>query len=625
VPTKEELEKGFKLGDWEVFPGRHELHRGAEVVKAEPKQIRVLVSLAMRDGEVVTRDELVDECWDGRATADEPINRSISQLRHHLGDEKPYQYIDVVVKAGYRLKQPVILSHSLDSNSPDSNRKASPVKPQLSLLWAAVVSLAIVALLAWKLAPVSTEPVTSIAVLPFSNLSGDAGNAYIASGFKEELVHTLQNASELAIKNVQVVTEDVSAPEVGASLGVDSVLLGALRIEGDELRFGYQLVRVADGFNLDSGQVAGPRERLFELQEELARLVRSHFVGDSGQQLLSSSRPENSLAYDRYIFGQHLLERRGNAGNLEDAIALFEESLALDPGYGPAYLALAEIYVLLPEYRGEDLVESHNKAIEIVTEGMHADAAIADAAAAVFGFVYHKQKKWIEAEQAFKVATRAAAVESNAFNWYSLMLGSVGRLDAALEQALAALEIDPSSAVINGRVAIAYTWIGDNENAVHYFSRVRKLGGNTATNLYANALLLLRRGDVDGARELTSVGVEISDGSGEWLAPVFEAFADPALTATALAELDRAAADNDVELQVEVTARMILGDVDGALRVARYLARPGQAFETELLFLPEFRQLRERPEFLELMSDLGVTEYWQRSGCIWKNLNVECN
>ena len=619
MPTREELEKGFKLGDWEVFPARHELRRGAEVVRAEPKQLKVLVSLAMRDGEVVTRDELVNECWDGRPTADEPINRSISQLRKHLGDDKPYQYIDVVVKAGYCLKQPVVPGRSSEANmAPAVTRKPSRI-------WAIVAALAIAALLAWKLAPVATNSVTSIAVLPFTNLSGDPANAYVASGFKEELVHTLQNASQLAIKNVQVASNGVSVAEIGESLGVDSVLLGALRMEANELKFSYQLVRVADGFNLYSGQVAGPRERLFDLQEELARLVLRHVVGDSGQQLLSSSRPENSLAYDRYILGQHLLERRGSAGNLEDAIGLFEESIALDPGYGPAYLALAEIYVLLPEYRGADLVESHNKAIAVVSEGVIADSAIAEAAAAVFGFVYHKQKKWIEAEQAFITATSAAAVESNAFNWYSLMLGSVGRLDAALEQALAALEIDPSSAVINGRVAIAYTWIGDNEKAEHYFARVRQLGGNTATNLYANALLLLRRGDVEGARKLTGDGVEVGGGSGEWIAPVFAAFVDPSLTVAAISELDRAASNNDVGLQVEVTARIILGDVDGAMRVAHYLVLPGQAFETELLFLPEFRQLRERPEFLELMTTLGVTAYWEQSGCVWKDVNVECN
>jgi len=622
VPTKEELQKGFKLGDWEVVPARREIHRGDEVVRPEPKQFDVLLSLALRDGDVVSRDELVDECWDGRETSDEPINRSISQLRKHLGDDKPYQYIDVIVRAGYCLKQPVIL------NEP-SEQPVAPViikTRKASRTWAAVVGLAIVAWIVWIIIPgAPTQPVTSIAVLPFSNLSGDPGNAYIASGFKEELVHTLQNVPELAIKNAQVLIDEVPMSELGEILGVDNVLIGALRMQGDELRFSHQIVRVSDGVTLASGQVGGPRGRLFDIQEELARKVLIYFVGDSGQQLLSSSRPENSVAYDRYILGQYLLERRGSAGNLERAIALFEESIELDPGFGPAYLALAEIYVLLPDYRGADLAESHDKAIQIVSEGIITDPAIEEAAAAVFGFVYHKQKRWAEAEQAFLIATNAAVVESNAFNWYSLMLGSVGRIDDALEQALAALEIDPSSAVINGRVAIVYTWTGDDEKAGQYFERVRQLGGSTATNLFANSLHFLRLGDVAEARNMAAMGVAIDGGSGNWVDPVFDAFADPSRTDAALSALDQAAANNEVGLQVGVTARVILGDIEGALQIARYLVRPGQAFETELLFLPEFMPLRERPEFLELMATLGVTDYWEQAGCVWKNLAVECN
>ena len=107
------------------MPARRELHRGDEVVQPEPKQLKVLLSLAQRDGDVVTREELVDECWDGRATADEPINRCISQLRKHLGDtERPYRYIDALFNSGYCLKQPVEL------HEPDETPTAPVVSSQ---------------------------------------------------------------------------------------------------------------------------------------------------------------------------------------------------------------------------------------------------------------------------------------------------------------------------------------------------------------------------------------------------------------------------------------------------------------------------------------------------------------
>ena len=110
MPTEEELQSGFKLGDWEILPGHGELRRGDQVERPEPKVFAVLISLAKRDTNLVTKQELIDEVWEGRATSDEPIARCLSQLRRHLGDrQKPHLYIETLQRRGYRLKQSVEL------------------------------------------------------------------------------------------------------------------------------------------------------------------------------------------------------------------------------------------------------------------------------------------------------------------------------------------------------------------------------------------------------------------------------------------------------------------------------------------------------------------------------------
>jgi TolB-like protein/DNA-binding winged helix-turn-helix (wHTH) protein/Tfp pilus assembly protein PilF len=607
-----------------VFPARGELRRGEQIEKPEPKVLAVLLSLAMRDGDVVTKDELVDEVWGGRATADDPIIRCVFQLRGHLNDrEKPYQYVGTLVRRGYCLKQPVAL---LGPHDPATKPAIVEVR-KTSRAWAIAVIVAMLGaggIALWQVynpAPL----VASIGVLPFDNLTGDPGNDVVASGFKEELVHTLQNIPELAVKNAHVRYQNMELDDIARQLRVDSVLVGALRMDGNNLRFSYQVARARDGVSVSSGQVSGPLENLFALQEELAGMVRRHVIGDAGKQLLSSSRPENFDAYERYIRGQFAFERRGSAGNLEEAIKLFEESIRLDPNYGPAYLALAEIYVLLPDYRGADVEYANAKALEIVNTGIARDPAIEIAANAVFGFVYHKQKSWADAERAFIRATSANVVESNTFNWYSLMLGSVGRFDAALQQALAGLEIDPSSAVMNSRVAIVYTWIGRNDIAGEYFERARQLGAGGATHLLANGLALARQGRLEEARSYIDAGVVARSGSTDWIDPTFAALADPAKRATALTVVDEVSARGELYPQIEVTLRMMLGDVEGSLRVARRLVQPGELFEMEMLFLPEFIPLQQRPEFLELMTLLGVTEYWKSAGCVWRNLTVDCS
>jgi hypothetical protein len=69
---------------------------------------------------------------------------------------------------------------------------------------------------------------------------------------------------------------------------------------------------------------------------------------------------------------------------------------------------------------------------------------------------------------------------------------------------------------------------------------------------------------------------------------------------------------------------MIMGDTDGALEVVWKLVEPGQTLEIDLLFLPEFLPLRRRPEFIELMDAIGVTDYWAQAGCVWQDLLVQC-
>ena len=624
MPTREELNKGFTIGEWDVLPARGELRRGDTVVQPEPKVLDVLLSLAARDGDVVTKDELVDEVWGGRATADDPIIRCVYQLRGHLGDkEKPYQYVDTLVRRGYCLKQPVHL-HEPVSAGPNSVGELPPRRSRIWAIAALVVALGLLGLIYKEIFGPSPPEIGSIGVLPFENLTGDPVNDYLPAGFKKSLVSTLQNIPDFAVKDGHIVYADLEVADIAAKLTVESVMFGALQRNGNELKVNYQVARGDDGINVCSGQVNGQFENMFAMQEELAGMVRRCLVGESSQLLLSSSRPANFAAYDRYIRGLYALDRRGSAGNLEEAIALFEESIVLDRTYGPAYISLAEIYALLPDYRNAPLAESHEKAIEIVGQGIAVDSAILDAAGAVLGFVYHKQRKWAMAEEAFIRATNSPVVESNAFNWYSLMLGSVGRFDDALDQALAGLEIDPSSTVINSRVAVVYTWAGDNDKAVEYFDRTDQLGGGTSTQLLAHSLLLLRRGDLERARELANTGVSMDGGNTDWIDPVIAALADPAQRVPALAAIDRVSVAGQLNPQTEVTVRMILGDTDGALEVARMLAQPDKSVEMEMLFLPEFKPLRQRPEFLELMDALGVTEYWAQAGCVWRDLAVQC-
>ena len=285
---------------------------------------------------------------------------------------------------------------------------------------------------------------------------------------------------------------------------------------------------------------------------------------------------------------------------------------------------LATAYVLLPTYRDAPADEMSRAAIDTVQEGIRVDESIRDAANAIFGFVYHQQLQWQKSEEAYLAATASEVVDPNAFNWYSRMLASVGRLDASLEQARIALEMDPTSAVINSRVALAYLWLGDTRNASEFFERAAKFGATGPTHIMGYALFLFREGRSAEAYEQAVEAARVAGDSEAWIDPVFAALDDDTHLAAALAAVDIAAAENGISRQIEFIVRTVLGDLDGAMNVARLLESEGEVFEMDLLFIPEVEPLREHPEFGNLLDALNISDYWRARGCDWTGTSAVC-
>jgi len=623
MPTEEELNRGFNLGEWEVLPGHGELHRGDRVERPEPKVFAVLIALAKRDTNLVTKQELIDEVWDGRPTTDEPIARCLSQLRGHLDDrERPHQFIETLQRRGYRLKQAV----ELHSPSDAVNAVASAVKPGPSLfMWrlvAIVLGVGFLAIAAFNGIP-QGPPANSIVVMPFENLSGNESDEYLVLGFKEELVQILQGLDDYTVKSGRVNYEKES-DEILALLGVESLLFGSLRRSGDELKINYQIFR--DGGIVSGGDITGSVADLFALQESLASKVREDLIGKSTQTLIKR-RPTDSEAYDSYMRGVYALEHRGDDENLEKAIELFENAIRLDKNYGPSYLALATVYTLMPNYRNAPPVEMDSLALQTINAGIAADPNLKDTGSFIWGYVYHKQKRWDEAETAYLRAINADVIDSNAFNWYSRMLASVGRLNDSLRVARIGLELDPGSPSLNSRVAMSYTWLSDNEHAQEFYDRANNLGWRGSVHKLGYAFMLMQTGQLETAQNLAITAENEAGRSASWVAPFFSAFGDPSdaiKVQAAIAAFDEAAEARQVTPLVELMARSLLGDLDGAMRIAELLLQPGEAFEMDLLFIPELAQLRQHPDFMPLMKRLGITDYWASRGCVWDGDKVNC-
>src|SRR5688572_10056333 len=173
--TPQELQAGFRIGECLIEPRQNRIVRGDTEVRLEPRVMDVLVCLAERAGEVVSRETLNQQVWGSIVVTDQAVTNCISELRNHLGDDRgAHRVIETIPKRGYRLTAPVQLAHSEPQEDPSLPRAKRSVVA--SRRWLVAVGLLGVLLLsfAWWLWNSDSSPaLTSVAVLRFENAAGD--------------------------------------------------------------------------------------------------------------------------------------------------------------------------------------------------------------------------------------------------------------------------------------------------------------------------------------------------------------------------------------------------------------------------------------------------------------------
>ncbi len=219
----------------------------------------------------------------------------------------------------------------------------------------------------------------SLAVLYFENLAKDPENEYFCSGITEDILTDLSKIRGLRVASRNAVAryrgQSIEPARVAQELGVAAVLEGSVRRAGDRVRITVQLVNAADGFQLWAERYDRTLEDVFAVQEEIAASIAKALavaLTPSEAEKIAQAKPDDVRAYDLYLKGR---ERYGHytAASLAEALALFEQAIALDPNYARAWAGVADCYGQMVQWGGtldrEELVrrglDAARKAIEL--------------------------------------------------------------------------------------------------------------------------------------------------------------------------------------------------------------------------------------------------------------------
>lgn len=320
--------------------------------------------------------------------------------------------------------------------------------------------------------------ISSIAVLPFTNASKDTEAEYLSDGITENIINILSQLPKLKVMARSTVFrykgKDVDPQEVGQLLKVQAILTGWVTHHGELLKIQTELVDVFDGSQIWGEQYNRKFADILTIQEEIA-----HQISDKLQMKLSGEdkkrlvkrHTENTKAYELYLKGRYCWNKRTRV-SLKKAIEFFQKAIDLDPLYASAYAGLADCYIIIGIYSGEeDPHEAFNKAEIAATKALQIEE-VAEAHTALGSVRIYQHWDWIGAEKEFQRALELNPDYPTAHQWYGNHLMRMGRFDEGIEQLKRAQQLDPLSLIINQSIGWGYYLSRQYDKAVKQYLKV---------------------------------------------------------------------------------------------------------------------------------------------------------
>jgi DNA-binding winged helix-turn-helix (wHTH) protein/TolB-like protein/lipopolysaccharide biosynthesis regulator YciM len=478
----------YQFDDFRLNPADHSLLCAGKPIPLTPKSFDILLTLIEKNGQLVTKDELMRKIWPDSFVEEANLTVNVSALRKALGDTTEHQqYIETVPKLGYRFTARVttrsenppslvpVAPPSAEAPAPSEASavvRLAPVLPKqetkrLSRRIVALCALgfAIVAALLtfWLLrrgpAPRAASEPRRLAILPFRNMKQDAGSDFLGYSLADAVITRLGNVQALRVRPSYAVEkyrdQVVEISKVASDLDVDTLLTGNFIREGDDLRITCQLIDVKTRNLLWKGAFDLRYQKLLTVQDQVAGQIIQGLelnLSSSEAARLKSDEPANPLAYEYYLRGIDLYARN----DFPMAIEMLEKSSKIDPNYALTWAYLGRSYTASGsfEFRGRDS--------------------------------YHK------AQAAFDRALQLQPTQIDTRVYLANFLTDTGRVEEAVPLLRESLKTNSNHAELHWELGYAYRFAGLLKESVEECERARQLDPGVKINSSAlNAYLYL--------------------------------------------------------------------------------------------------------------------------------------
>jgi TolB-like protein/DNA-binding winged helix-turn-helix (wHTH) protein/Tfp pilus assembly protein PilF len=603
----------FRFGVFELDTQQGELRKHGLRIKLHDQSFHVLLVLLQNSGKAVERKDLQQRLWPNNTFVEfeNGLNNVVSRLREALGDpaDNP-RFIETLPRRGYRFVAPV--EKVGDAVAPERAMAAGATSWRWLLVASAIVVLA-GAIFAFIAATRTDAPERhAVAVLPFATAASgkESADEYLAFGMTEALTTELSRAGTLRVISqtsaLQYKNTNKPLPLIARELGVKSVVEGSVVREGDQVRFTIQLIDASNDTHLWAQHYSRDANVALSGQRELARdvaaQIRARLV-PSDQTSPPPFRQTNPQAYEAFVKGRFFLQRSDEASG-KRAREFFEQAIADDPSFAPAYVGLAHYYVttdaVAPDIAMAKTRENARRALKFDENSAGAHAAL--------GFAAYWDWDWSTAEREFKRALELDPNHALARRWYGLYLSSMGRHEAAIQQIQVAQELDPAS--ISALDAAGAIWLNARrfDKVIEQAQKIRDLSSEDSRAYTYFASGYLHQGKFAPAVEAAQKAASLSQAQPLDLLILAQAqksaghVEDARRTMNRLKEMAKAGYVPEVFLAITCWS---FGEHELAMQ---YLQRGFERRDTYLAVLkvaPMFDEMRSDPRFQQLVERMN--------------------
>jgi TolB-like protein/DNA-binding winged helix-turn-helix (wHTH) protein/Tfp pilus assembly protein PilF len=599
--------------------------------------------------EVVTREELRKRLWpaDTFVDFDHGLNNAINRLREALNDSADApRFIETLPRRGYRFiaqieNLPTVSSSGTPTlpvtafaqesastpvepanvESPGSSRlTVVPLSWPRKVLWLGVTGIAVLMSLVfalnlngWRnklLLRSAPHSIRSIAVLPFTNLSGDPSQDYLADGMSDELTTFLARVPSLRVisrtSTLQYRSPKKPLKQIAHELNVDAVIEGSIVRSGDHVRVTAQLIDAnidrhiwADTYDRNSTDILSAQSTA---ALEIAYQVRNRLAASGPR--MDERVSVNSAAYDSYLLGRYALTRQ-DVQALKEGLAAFQQASKLDPTYGPAYSGVADSWSLLANFQAVTPSEAFPQAEAAARKSLQLDPSLAEAHASLGFALHHYDWNWAASEREYQAAIALSPSYSTAHLRYAELLSTLGRHDEAVAEIQRAQELDPNSLLLAGNLGRVLYHARRYDEAIEVLSKTLQVDpGRVYVRMHLGMCYEEKGMYAEALDEFNRVDAPFGRVTGPDVARTLAKSGRAGEARQIAKRLQNQALDSDWFFLAGVYGA--LGDREAAFRALQKAHEKHDFFLVFLRVHPYMDSLRSDPRYTEMLREIGL-------------------